>query len=295
MKVLVIGRAGQVATCLQRLATDEVDFSLECMGRPELDLESLARAIEIVMKRKPDVLVNAAAFTDVERAEVEPEKAFAINARASGALAVAANRMGVPFIHISTDYVFSGEKTEPYCETDDVSPINSYGLSKLQGECAIQAAHDDAIILRTSWVYSPFGKNFLKTIYALMQSQKEINVVDDQHGSPTSAWEISKAILKICELKHKGHQSTGIYHLAASGATTWYGFANFIRSMSGLHTGRNVQMNPIPSSAFATKAKRPKNSVLDTSKLYRDFDIHLPAWRLSVRECLDQLIALNSK
>jgi dTDP-4-dehydrorhamnose reductase len=287
MRVLVAGATGQVATCLRLLSEQRGHPGVTCVGRPELDLELPETHARIL--NGYDVIVNAAAYTDVEKAEDEPEKAFAINATGAGALARAAKVAGAHFIHLSTDYVYSGDKPSPYDETDATGPISAYGRSKLEGERLVLAAHDDAIILRTAWVYSPFGKNFLLTMLRLMKTRDELSVVHDQIGCPTSAWDIADAILRIAETITKGHKANGIFHLAGQGETSWHGFAITIRDLVAEKTGRHVVVKTIDTSAYPTKAKRPKNSRLNTQKLASEFGIALPRWEASLQQCFAQI------
>jgi dTDP-4-dehydrorhamnose reductase len=294
MRVLIVGVSGQVASCLARLAGGNSRFEIICFGRPEFDVTLHDQALQTIVEQQPDILVNASAYTDVERAEDEPQAAFAVNGLGVANLAKAAKALRIPLIHISTDYVFSGDKETPYDESDPVGPINVYGRSKLDGERSIQVELDDFVILRTSWVYSPFGKNFLKTMVSLFQTRDQLNVVDDQSGSPTSAWDIANAILDVCAARERGNKSSGIYHLAGTGVTTWHGFATAIRDLSHVHHARHVLVNPISSSAYPTKARRPRNSALDTSKIKADFDIHLPPWRESLVLCHRQLVEMNA-
>jgi dTDP-4-dehydrorhamnose reductase len=294
MKILVLGASGQVATCVASLGSGPKHFDVTCIGRPRLDITLDTQVFETVSAHRPDILINASAYTDVERAEDEPEAAFAVNCHGVANLAQSAAKLQIPFIHISTDYVFSGEKQTPYIETDAVGPINAYGRSKLEGERAIQSALDDYVILRTSWVYSPFGKNFLKTMMSLFQTRDQLNVVADQIGCPTSAWDIAQAILDVCAAREKGNKKSGIYHLAGTGITSWHGFATAIRDLSKAANGRDVSVNPISSSAYPTKAKRPQNSALDSSKIHLDFSIQLPPWHDSLALCHQQLLAMHA-
>jgi dTDP-4-dehydrorhamnose reductase len=293
MKILVAGASGQVATCLAMLGGSEADHQLTCLGRPALDITQEHQVFEIMSRHRPQIIVNASAYTDVERAEDEPEAAMAVNAHGVSHLAKAADRLKIPLIHISTDYVFSGDKETPYIETDQVGPINAYGRSKLAGELAIQSTLENYIILRSSWVYSPFGKNFMKTMMSLFQTRDQLNVVADQIGNPTSAWDIARTILDLCSARANGNQSSGLYHLAGSGTTSWHGFATAISELSKLAGGRDVAINPIASSAYPTKARRPRNSALDTRKIESDFGIHLPLWQDSLLLCHTQLVEMG--
>jgi dTDP-4-dehydrorhamnose reductase len=231
-------------------------------------------------------------------AEDEMDQAFLINRDGAANVAVAAANVRAPLIHISTDYVFDGRKPSPYVETDATNPISVYGASKLAGEAAIARVCNDYVILRTSWVYSPIGNNFVKTMLRLASQRDEIGVVDDQWGTPTFATDLTVAILSIGEaLLTASDRSTliGVYHAAGLGGTTWYRFARAIMKGSADKGGPSCRVRPITTEEYPTRIRRPKNSRLDCSKLARVFGIRLPSWETSLDICLDQLINTSQR
>jgi dTDP-4-dehydrorhamnose reductase len=237
-------------------------------------------------------MVNAAAYTAVDRAESEPQRAFAVNRDGAERIAVQAQRLGVPLIQISTDYVFDGRKLSPYTEEDAAHPLGVYGRSKLESEEAVRNAYPSALVLRTSWLYSPYGHNFVKTMLRLAETCGPVRVVDDQLGSPTAANDLANAILDILSQLSDGFSSrAGIYHLTAQGDTTWHGFASAIFA-GWARRGRPVtKLEPIRSAEYPAAAPRPANSRLDCRKIDRQFGIRLPDWQGSLDACLDHLLA----
>ena len=290
--ILVAGRSGQVARCLVESAAQR-GTRLVAIGRPELDVEDARSVQHAVRAVEPSAIVNAAGYTAVDAAESEPERAFAINRDGAERLAVEAQRLGVPLVQISTDYVFDGRKSTPYTEEDAALPLNVYGRSKLEGEEAVRNACPAALILRTSWIYSPYGHNFVKTMLRLAETRDHVRVVDDQEGSPTAANDLADAILNIVVQLRRGGISSrgGVYHLAAEGATTWYGFASAIFA-GWAGRGRGVtRLVPVRSAEHQAAARRPANSRLDCGKIERQFGIRLPSWQRSLDACLDRLLA----
>ena len=287
MRILVTGREGQLAQSLAAL--QEPGIAINCVGRPELDLADAARAEIYVVGLAPDVIINAAAYTAVDKAETEPELAMAINCHGAAAMARAAARLGVPLIHISTDYVFSGDKVGAYVETDSTGPLGVYGQTKLAGEQAVANFAPHHAILRTSWVYSRFGHNFVKTMLRLGSERSELRVVADQFGAPTSAADLATAILKIAlHLKNRAAFS-GIYHMAGTGFTNWAGFAEEIFAIRAA-TGHTIpKLTSITTQDYPTPARRPLNSTLDCQKLETAFGVRLPRWQESLRTCLLEL------
>jgi dTDP-4-dehydrorhamnose reductase len=291
MRIVVTGTKGQLAQSLLACAT--ADISLIAVGRLSLDFERLQSIAPALAAADPDVIVNAAAYTAVDQAETEEARAFRINATAAGAVAAAAKKLGVPVIHLSTDYVFDGSAAAPYRETDATSPINAYGRSKLAGEANVANAHADHVILRTSWVYSPFGQNFVKTMLRLGETRDTISVVADQHGSPTSAQDIAHAIVTIAKRLNgtPGDASLrGLFHIAGSGETTWAEFAQAIFNDAASRGRNRVNVVPITAAEYPTAAARPKNSRLNCDKLAQVYDLRLPDWRTSARACVAQLL-----
>ncbi|WP_166361150.1 dTDP-4-dehydrorhamnose reductase [Pseudomonas akapageensis] len=285
LKILISGQYGQVSRELQQRLGSTAQ--LHVLGREQLDLSQPESIREHVRAIKPDLIINAAAHTAVDQAESEPELAFAINATAPGIFAEEAARLGVPLIHYSTDYVFDGSKSTPYTEADEPHPLGVYGSSKLAGERAIGAVGGQHLILRTSWVYSLHGRNFLLTMQRLLQEKPELRVVADQIGAPTWAGTIANSTCALIKRWREGKPGAwGTYHLTAQGETSWFGFAEEI--------GRHLQaqgkpcayIEPIPSSAYPTPAKRPLNSRLDCSRLQREWHVSQPDWCEALRECL---------
>jgi dTDP-4-dehydrorhamnose reductase len=284
--VLIAGRTGQVARSLVDEARTAA-LPVIALGRPELDIgdpQSIGRAVAAIA---PSAIVNAAAYTSVDKAESDVEGAFAINRDGAGWLAAAAAAARIPFIHLSTDYVFDGSKTTPYVEEDATGPLGIYGRSKLEGEAVVQGACPSALVLRTSWIYSPYGQNFVRTMLSLAETRDIVRVVDDQHGSPTAAGDLATAILGLTQSILKSTAQGGVYHLAAPGSTTWYDLAAAIFA-GWKERGRRVPtLEPISTSGYPTAARRPANSRLDCTKIHRVYGVRLPPWRASLAECLD--------
>jgi len=294
--ILVAGRTGQLARCLAEEARRR-GRALVALGRPELDLARPELLAKAVVAHTPRAIVNAAAYTAVDKAEAEPTLAMAVNRDGAGALAAVARRLGVPLIHVSTDYVFDGRKAAPYREDDLPSPLGAYGRSKLDGEVAVRAACPAAVILRTSWVYSPFAQNFVTTMLRLAATREKVQVVDDQHGAPTAAGDIVAAILDLTELltAQRIDDLGGVYHLAAAGETTWHGFAGAIFAGWARRGHRVPALAPITTAQCPTAARRPANSRLDCSKIARVFGLRLPPWQSSLDRCLNDLAAARAE
>jgi dTDP-4-dehydrorhamnose reductase len=268
------------------------------LGRPELDLAGDSQCISAALAAtRPEAVVSAAAYTAVDKAEDEPELAFAINASGAGAVAQAASDLGVPLVHLSTDYVFSGSKTSPYTEQDPTDPVSVYGASKLAGEEAVLAAHRGAAILRTAWVYSPFNANFVKTMLRLAEDRDEVSVVADQYGNPTSALDIADAILEILPRLRSSSDPrlSGVFHLTGHGDTSWAGFAGAIFAFSKTHGGAAATVRPIGTLEYPTKAKRPANSRLDNSKLAKTYGLRMPAWQNSLERVIARLVPAQAQ
>ncbi|MDD0842218.1 dTDP-4-dehydrorhamnose reductase [Pseudomonas sp. Gutcm_11s] len=284
MRVLITGRHGQVSRELQlSLAQHE----LLVLGHDQLDLADSAEIRRQVRELRPDLLINAAAHTAVDQAESEAELAFAINATAPGVLAEEAASLNVPLIHYSTDYVFDGSKPAPYHESDTTAPLGVYGQSKLAGEEAIRAIGGQHLILRTSWVYSLHGKNFLLTMQRLLQEREELRVVADQIGAPTWAGSIAQATAQLVQHWQDGRPGNwGTYHLTGLGETSWFGFAEAIAAQLRAQGKPSARLLPIASSEYPTPAKRPLNSRLDCSRLQQEWDIRLVDWHDALLTCL---------
>ncbi|QVM91679.1 dTDP-4-dehydrorhamnose reductase [Pseudomonas entomophila] len=285
MKILVCGHNGQVAQALQG-ALDGRGEVLS-LGRDRLDLAQPEALREPLRQLKPDLIINAAAHTAVDQAENEAQLAFTINAEAPRVLAEEAARLGVPLIHYSTDYVFDGTKATAYNEDDATNPLGVYGSSKLAGEQAIAAVGGEHLILRTSWVYSQHGRNFLLTMQKLLQERPQLKVVDDQIGAPTWAATIAASTRALVERWQQGQAGAwGTYHLTAQGETSWFGFAQAIGEQLKARGLPCAELLPIPSSEYPTPAKRPLNSRLDCSRLAREWRVSQPHWHEALIDCL---------
>jgi dTDP-4-dehydrorhamnose reductase len=291
MKVLVTGSEGQLARSLAERAAAFTQLDIRLVGRPELDLERPETIAPALDAAAPDVIINAAAYTAVDQAEDEPERAMKVNAEAAGALATAMRRRGGRFVQISTDYVFDGRAGQPYREESPVGPLGVYGRTKLAGEEAVRHAHPEAAIIRTAWVYSPFGRNFVATMMRLAEERDEVAVVADQKGSPTSALDLATGVLTMVDEWADGGKTGlgGTYHLAGSGAATWHQVAaQVFEELQSL--GRKAPaLRPIGTGEWPTRAARPANSVLDSASFVRAFGYTMPDWRSSVRETVRRL------
>jgi dTDP-4-dehydrorhamnose reductase len=293
VRLLVAGAQGQLARAMIELAPSAADVTAFALGRPALDLTAPASVLKTLADFKPDVIVNAAAYTAVDRAESEPDAAMALNADGPARLAEAAERMGAVLIHLSTDCVFDGEKPEPYVEDDATAPVSVYGQSKLAGEEAVRAAAERHIIMRTSWVFSPFGTNFVKRMLQLASEDEELRVVDDRQGCPTYAPHLAEAILAVSRAVTAAPDLApwGTYHAAGVGAATWCGLARETMRASAAQGGPSVPVVPITTPEYPTAAVRPANSRLDCTKLTTAFGIALPPWQHGVAECVTRLRA----
>ena len=283
IRVLVFGRSGQVATELARQAGG--DIALTCLGRDEADLSDPAACAAAIAAHPADVVINAAAHTAVDRAEAEEALATTVNAEAPGAMARECAARGIPFLHVSTDYVFDGSGTAAWQPDDPTGPLGAYGRSKLAGEQAVRAAGGPHAILRTSWVFSAHGANFVKTMLRLGAERDSLSIVADQTGGPTAAADIAAALLTMARAFHAGQGTSGTYHFAGAPDCTWADFAREIFAQAGLAS----QVGDIPSSAFPTPARRPANSRLDCRSLTETFAIHRPDWRDSLRHVIRAL------
>jgi dTDP-4-dehydrorhamnose reductase len=286
MRVLITGRHGQVSRELQHCLSGQAELLV--LGQDQLNLADAAAIRRYVKELRPGLLINAAAHTAVDQAESEAELAFAINATAPGVLAEEAAAQAIPLIHYSTDYVFDGSKGSPYQEDDATAPLGVYGASKLAGEDAIRAIGGQYLILRTSWVYSLHGRNFLLTMQRLLQEREELRVVADQIGAPTWAGSIAQATTALIQRWRDGQTGEwGTYHLTGQGETSWFGFAEAIAAQLRAQGKPCARLVPITSSEYPTPARRPLNSRLDCSRLQRQWGIHLPDWHAALLECLD--------
>ena len=298
MRLLVTGAGGQVGRELARSL--QVLGEVVALQRADCDLARPATLAPLVARVCPDVIVNAAAHTAVDRAEGEPELAHTINAEAVGALAAAARAQGALLLHYSTDYVFDGAKAGAYTETDATNPLGVYGRTKLAGEAALRDSGADYLTLRTTWVYAARGKNFLRTILRLAQEREELKIVADQHGAPTWARNLADVTAHIVRQaqaeRRAGVFAPGLFHCSAAGTTSWHGFAEEIVRLARLRLPEGAircqRILPIATEAYPTPAQRPKNSMLSNEKLYARFGLRLPQWQLALATCFDELADL---
>ncbi len=296
MKILLFGKNGQVGWELQRslMLLGEVvalDRSSQEYCGDLTDLAGIARTVRAVA---PDVIINAAAYTAVDRAEAEQSLAYRVNVEAPAVLAQEAQHMNTLLIHYSTDYVFDGSGDQPWSESDLPSPLNVYGQTKLQGEEAIRSAGCRYLIFRTSWVYAARGNNFARTMLRLARERDQLTVIDDQIGAPTGADLLADATAHTISMALKRPQVAGLYHLAANGEVSWYGYARFILDFAREHACpikiQSDAIFPVASGAFATAAKRPLNSRLNTEKFRRTFGLNIPQWQPGVARMLTEIL-----
>ncbi len=279
MTILLIGKSGQVATEIRRR---QRVLALEA---PELDLTSPREYLAKIREIAPKMIINAAAYTAVDRAEEQEELAQAINGDAPGEMARLAAELDIPFLHVSTDYVFEGNGIKPWSPNDAAHPIGAYGRTKLAGDMAVMNSGAQAAILRTSWVFSAHGDNYVKTMLRLGSERDELSIVADQIGGPTSAASIAQALLTVGRTFLAGRGISGIYHFAGAPETSWAGFSREIFEQAGL----DVKVNDIPTSEYPTPAKRPLNSRLDCRDILRDYGLKQPDWRIDLGEVLRDL------
>jgi|SRR5690606_3791245 len=282
MKILVTGAYGQLGSELRDLSVNYPGNAFVFVDREEMPLDQPNAVLDVLNEQKPDVIVSAGAYTAVDKAESEPDLVDIINHQSVAAMAQWTKDNQKKLIHISTDYVFQGISSTPLKEDEPTDPINVYGLTKQKGEQAIEESGSDAIIIRTAWVYSTYGANFVKTMMRLMNERDEISVIDDQIGSPTYAHDLAKAILLIV---HADKFKKGIYHFSNEGRISWYDFAVAIRDLNGL----DCKINPIPTEKYPTPARRPKFSLLDKTKIKNIFGVEVPDWKDSLQLMLDKL------
>ncbi len=294
-KVLITGGTGQVGIELCR-QNWPADVELSAPGRGDLDLSNAKSIRDVIGQGGWSCVINAAAYTAVDAAEDDAGEAFMANCQGPAWLAEATAKAGIPLIHLSTDYVFSGDSTDPYSESDSIGPIGVYGASKAAGELAVANANPRSVIIRTAWVVSPFRSNFLKTMLRLGSERSNLRVVADQRGCPTSAGDIAEAVMTIA-LRHMNdaRAPTGTYHFVNSGNATWHELASEIFRLSGSSGRPSPTVEPIATADFPTKAKRPANSMLATDKIRRDFGIQPRDWRLAVAEIIAELGGATKK
>lgn len=294
-RVLVFGADGQVGRALRDSPPTANQTVIGC-ARSQADITDSAAVGAVVAEHDPAVVVNAAAYTEVDRAEQESDRAFAVNQTGASNVAEACARAAVPLIHLSTDFVFDGAKPAAYVETDSINPLAVYGKSKAAGEKAVLAAHAQSVVLRTAWVHSPWRKNFVRTMLRLGSERDEVRVVDDQRGCPTAARDIADAVLGIAAaLPAAPSDGFGIFHFCGGGETSWYGFAEQIFACARRHDlPVPDRLIPIPSAEYPTPALRPANSALSCEKIARLYGLAPPPWRDSVAVCINEIAGQRS-
>jgi len=292
MRIAVTGKTGQVVTALMERGA-AAGHEMVALGRPELDLAAPETVAATIAAATPDVVISAGAYTAVDRAETEVDLAYAVNGVGAGTVAKAAKALGVPVVHISTDYVFDGLAGRPYVESDPTGPNGVYGASKLAGELAVLAAYpENSAVLRVAWVYSPFGGNFVKTMLRLAADRDELSVVADQIGNPTSALDIADGILLVATnlVADSAPALRGIFHMTATGEASWADFAEAIFVASARNGGPSATVRRIPTSDYPTPAARPANSRLDCGLIARNHGVTLPAWQGALDTVIARLI-----
>lgn len=287
MRMVVTGKAGQVVSALNERAGADGRIEIASLGRPEIDFTQKYGIAQAIEDSRPDIVVNAAAYTAVDKAEEEVELAHQVNAVAAGEVARGAATAGAPIIQLSTDYVFNGEQRRSYKESDAVGPIGAYGRTKLDGEKLVAEANPDHFIFRTAWVYSPYGHNFVKTMLRLAEERDNLSIVDDQLGNPTYALDIADGIIEAAVriLDSKVPTVPGIYHLSGEGTASWCEFTREIFCVVGAKT----HVAAIGTEDFPTPARRPRNSRMDCSRFETTFGYRAPRWEISLRDCLSRL------
>lgn len=291
MRIAVTGSKGQVATSLRERAGHNAE--VVALGRPAFDLTDRKAVLAGLDAARPDIVINAAAYTTVDRAESEEAVAFQVNGEGAGHVAEAAARLGVPLLHLSTDYVFDGALERPYREDDPTNPSGAYGRSKLAGERLVAERCEMSVILRTAWVYSPFGANFVRTMLRLNETRDEVGVVADQRGAPTSALDIADALIAIAASvkDDTSPEFWGVFHMTGSGEASWADLAEAVFDEAAARGRRVTRVKRIATADYPTPARRPANSRLDNRKLARVYGVELPDWRRSAAACCVRLLA----
>ena len=285
--ILVTGANGQLGWELGQLVNSYPAFKFVFVDRSQLDLSFPETFEKMIHSIAPDCIINTAAYTAVDKSETEKELAFTVNATAVQELARISKGLAIPFITYSTDYVFNGEATQPYLSSTKTDPVNYYGSTKAAGETLAVEANEQTIIIRTSWVFSSHGNNFVKTMMRLMKERENLNIVADQKGRPTYAKDLAKATLQMIEAMNAGKTMNGVYHFANKGETTWFDFAAKIKAIAGL----TCALNPIETKDFPTPAKRPAYSVLDTSNIEQALSLSIPHWEDALASCMKEINA----
>lgn len=292
MRILVTGAGGQLAQSLIERSGGPSGTELAALGRAELDLERPETIASALDRARPDLVINSGAYTGVDSAEDEPERAFSVNAIGAGEVARRAAELGVPIIQLSTDYVFDGAKGAAYIESDRSNPLNVYGRSKLEGEERVRAANPHHVIVRTAWLYSPFGRNFVKTMLNLASERDEVAVVEDQLGSPTSALDFADALLALAREISEGRSDLfgRTFHVAGKGTASWFDLARQVFEVSAAVGGPHARVRPIRTGEFPVKAVRPANSALDSGLFERELGFATPEWRTAVAAVARRLV-----
>ena len=285
--ILVTGANGQLGWELGQLAKSYPAFKFVFVDRSQLDLSYPETFEKIIQTINPDCIVNTAAYTAVDKSETEKALAYKVNATAVQELALISKALTIPFITYSTDYVFDGEANQPYLSSTKMDPVNYYGSTKAAGETLAMEANEHTIVIRTSWVFSSHGNNFVKTMLRLMKERESLNIVADQKGRPTYAKDLAIATMKMIEALHAGKTINGVYHYANTGETTWFDFAAKIKAIAGL----TCALNPIETKDFPTPAKRPAYSVLDTTKMEEALSLPIPTWEAALTSCMKEINA----
>ncbi len=280
--ILITGANGQLGKEFRAFENKFPSYRFIFVGREELPVQNNEQVIEFFQRHQPAFCINCAAYTAVDKAETEKDESFLVNATAVGLLASVCRQFNTKLVHISTDYVFDGLSPVPYTEEDATCPVNTYGASKLKGEELCLQNNPNAMIIRTAWVYSTFGNNFVKTMIRLMKERSSLSIVNDQVGAPTYAADLAGAIMDIIE---RDYWKAGLYHYSNGGKISWYDFAVAIKEL----TGSSCQITPVSTSQYPTPAKRPSFSLLNTTKIKNTFSISVPDWRVSLEKCLGQL------
>ena len=291
--ILVFGAGGQVGQELIAMAAARGVPALGLM-RAEADITDAEAVAAVIAAETPRLVVNAAAYTAVDRAEQEPKLAEMTNVTGPRVLAEATATVGVPILHLSTDYVFDGTKTQAYTEDDPIAPLGVYGRTKAAGEAAVRAANPRHVILRTAWVYGRYGQNFLKTMMRLAAERERLRVVADQRGCPTASADIAEAVLAVDAALTRDPATAGTFHFAGTGATTWHGFAEAIVAAQAPHTGKNPPVDAITTADFPTPARRPSNSELSSERFAATFGYRAKGWQFRVHDVVDILAATNA-
>ena len=293
MRILVAGWHGQVARALSERSVVRDDVSAIAVGRPAFDLSSQPSIGRSLFGIEPDVIINTAAFTDVDGAEDDPDRAHQENAIGAANLAANAARRGIPIIHLSTAQVFDGRQTRAYVEQDATEPVNLYGLSKLEGERAVAAANPKHLIVRTGWIYSPFGQNFVTSLLQRARTQTRLDFVSDQTASPTYAIHLADALLELAATAIDKQDASlfGTYHIAGAGCASWHDVATKVMQVSADQSQQETSLRAISHTEFESRSRRPQHTCLDNTKVREKFSIHMPNWQDGIEDCIERILS----